>query len=72
MDKSTFSWGYKGETAQKVANGTMIGSTGYVTPRLLVSADIGHVMELSVQAKNGLGIIGNTLTLASDSEDPRN
>ncbi|MCB5304097.1 adhesion domain-containing protein [Yersinia bercovieri] len=72
VDKSTFSWGYKGETAQKVANGTMIGSTGYVTPRLLVSADIGHVMELSVQAKNGLGIIGNTLTLASDSEDPRN
>ncbi|MBS0053865.1 DUF823 domain-containing adhesin [Yersinia sp. Marseille-Q3913] len=72
VDKSTFSWGYKGETAQRVANGTMIGSTGYVTPRLLVSADIGHVMELSVQAKNGLNIIGNTLTLASDSEDTRN
>ncbi|WP_186366597.1 adhesion domain-containing protein [Yersinia thracica] len=72
VDKSTFSWGYKGETAQQVANGAMIGSTGYVTPRLLVSADIGRVMELSVQAKNGVGMVGNTLTLASDSDDRLN
>ncbi|WP_145518221.1 adhesion domain-containing protein [Yersinia bercovieri] len=72
VDKSTFSWGYKGETAQQVANGKMISSTGYVTPRILVSADIGRVIELSVQAKNGVGMVGNTLTLASDSEERLN
>lgn len=65
-DKSMFIWGYKGETANDVAgSGSVVTTSGAVVPHTLVDADAGQVMELSVQARNGLDVAGNTLTVDS-------
>jgi len=64
-DKSTFKWGHKGETAGSVGAGTEVTTSGTVAAYTLVAADAGEVMELSVQAKNGAAVTGNTITVDS-------
>ncbi|OAE16226.1 hypothetical protein A2T76_13590 [Pseudomonas brenneri] len=63
LDKSTYVWGYKNATAAMVGSGSTVVASGIVPPRLLLAADAGKVMEVSVQAKNLVGVVGNTETL---------
>ena len=67
QDQSTYAWGNKGSTSSQVANGQTVATSGTVPSYELVAADIGQVKEVSVQAKNGAAIQGNTLTLATDA-----
>ncbi|WP_037413821.1 hypothetical protein, partial [Shewanella xiamenensis] len=62
-DKSTYVWGNKGDTAATVAAGASVTTSGQVPAVSLTAADIGEIKEVSVQAKNGLAITGNTLTV---------
>ncbi|WP_336240702.1 inverse autotransporter beta domain-containing protein [Citrobacter werkmanii] len=66
-DKSTFKWGAKDSTAANVANGSVVTTSGKADDYTLVTGDVGNVMELSVQAKNGATapVLGNVLTVAS-------
>ncbi|MDN8559327.1 inverse autotransporter beta domain-containing protein, partial [Citrobacter werkmanii] len=66
-DKSTYAWGEKGSTASAVTAGSSIVTSGTIPARLLVPADTGKVMEVSVQAKNAATtpVTGNTLTVSS-------
>ncbi|MFB2776778.1 hypothetical protein, partial [Shewanella xiamenensis] len=64
-DKSTYAWGNKGDTAATVAAGASVTTSGQVPAVSLTAADIGEIKEVSVQAKNGLAITGNTLTVDS-------
>ncbi|MFB2761609.1 inverse autotransporter beta domain-containing protein [Shewanella xiamenensis] len=64
-DKSTYVWGNKGDTAATVAAGASVTTSGQVPAVSLTAADIGEIKEVSVQAKNGLAITGNTLTVNS-------
>ncbi|HDO1359045.1 TPA: hypothetical protein P2Q89_004594, partial [Aeromonas veronii] len=71
-DKSTYAWGNQGETAATVPAGQTVANSGVVPGHTLVAADVGEVKEVSVQAKNGLAVTGNTVTVdakgnASDS-----
>ena len=67
-DASVYLWGVKGSTAAQVnSTGQVINQTGIVPHRMLLSADIGSVLEVSVQARNASGKKGNTLTVATDS-----
>ncbi|MFM5498747.1 inverse autotransporter beta domain-containing protein [Aeromonas veronii] len=71
-DHSTYAWGNQGETAAAVPAGQTVATSGVVPGHTLVAADVGEVKEVSVQAKNGLAITGNTVTVdaqgnASDS-----
>ncbi|MDA1378871.1 hypothetical protein PCI56_02080 [Plesiomonas shigelloides subsp. oncorhynchi] len=43
-----------------------VTATGQIPPLLLTLADVGEIKELSVQARNGLAITGNTLTVDSN------
>ncbi|HCM9500280.1 TPA: inverse autotransporter beta domain-containing protein, partial [Enterobacter asburiae] len=62
-DRSRFEWGYQGNTSNEVAvNGQTVTNSGTVPDRPVTTADAGNVIELSVQARNGLGVTGNTLT----------
>lgn len=66
-DKSTYAWGHKGTTATAV--GTNAIATGGEVPGYLIQpTDAGEVLEVSVEATNGLGLKGNTLTVASDGD----
>lgn len=65
-DRSTYAWGSRGETATNVAAGMEVTATGQIPPLLLTLADVGEIKELSVQARNGLAITGNTLTVDSN------
>ncbi|WP_272668162.1 hypothetical protein [Providencia sp. PROV117] len=66
-DASTYAWGDKGQTGQAVGSGQTIATSGQVPEYTLTAADIGKIKEVSVQAKNGLAVIGNTETLATDA-----
>ncbi len=67
-DSSVYLWGYQGSTSKNVATtGNTVTSSGKVPGRMLVLADAGKVMELSVQAVNGLNVRGNTLTKVAAS-----
>lgn len=68
-DKSTYKWGDVGTTAGDVAGGNSVTTTQSVDAYSLTTADIGKVIELSVQAKNGLDKIGNTETVTSAALD---
>ncbi|MGL5758668.1 inverse autotransporter beta domain-containing protein, partial [Plesiomonas sp.] len=61
-DKSNFQWGNKGQTAG-MSSGADISTTGVIPGQPLVSADVGQVKEVSIQAENGLNVLGNTLTV---------
>ncbi|MEY0952210.1 Immunoglobulin-like domain BIg-containing protein, partial [Providencia manganoxydans] len=67
QDKSTYAWGDKGSTAANVSAGQTIETSGTVPSYTLVNADVGKVKEVSVQAKNGQAVEGNTVTLATDA-----
>lgn len=65
-DQSTFKWGHVGDnTHTTVAGGASVAATQVVDDYTLTVADIGEVIELSVQAKNGIGTTGNTETVTS-------
>lgn len=67
MDKSTYAWGRVGTTATAAqTNNTSVSKGGTVDNYALTAADIGQVVELSVQAKNGAGVTGNTQTISSN------
>ena len=67
-DSSVYLWGYQGATSKDVATtGNTVTSSGKVPGRMLALADAGKVMELSVQAVNGLNVRGNTLTKVAAS-----
>ncbi|EMG7889779.1 hypothetical protein V5L74_003564, partial [Enterobacter hormaechei] len=65
QDKSAYAWGYEGATGPAVADGQSVTTSGQVPGRALTTTDVGKVMELSVQAKNGADVTGNTLTVKS-------
>ncbi|EDQ0843024.1 hypothetical protein CQW45_001908 [Salmonella enterica subsp. enterica serovar Braenderup str. CFSAN001755] len=73
-DKSTFKWGAKGSTAANVANGSVVTTSGKADDYTLVTGDVGNVMELSVQAKNGATapVLGNVLTVTSTPDENGN
>ncbi|MFH7527855.1 hypothetical protein AB2J22_21330 [Aeromonas sp. A5] len=65
-DKSTYQWGRVGDNTQTtVAGGTSVATSQVVDDYTLTNADIGEVIELSVQAKNGAGTTGNIETVTS-------
>ncbi|WP_421187437.1 hypothetical protein [Aeromonas enteropelogenes] len=65
-DASTFKWGHVGATASSVSSGSSVTTSGVVDDYELTSADVGEVVELSLQAKNALNVVGNTLTVTSE------
>ncbi|MFQ1931675.1 inverse autotransporter beta domain-containing protein [Aeromonas veronii] len=64
-DHSTYVWGNQGETAARVADGQRVAESGQILPLSLTTAEVGEIIELSLQAKNGLAVTGNTLTVDS-------
>ncbi|WP_282807777.1 inverse autotransporter beta domain-containing protein, partial [Hafnia alvei] len=64
-DASEYQWGVKGTTASVVNNGSgkAIGQSGIVPSYTLQSSDAGQVLEMSVRAKNGANVYGNTATV---------
>ena len=72
IDKSTYAWGHKGNTAGNVSRGRTITTSGTVPGYTLQLADAGQVMEVSVQARSQPRLTGNILTLTSDSTDANN
>lgn len=67
-DRSLYLWGTKGATEKDVATeGKAVTSPGLVGDYTLKADDAGKIMELSVLAKNGKDIAGNTVTLATDA-----
>ncbi|MGL5799601.1 MAG: inverse autotransporter beta domain-containing protein, partial [Plesiomonas sp.] len=67
-DKSNFQWGNKGETSS-LTQGADIKTSGVIPAIDLVIGDVGKVKEVSIQAENGLNILGNTLTVDSSMEN---
>ncbi|QTL94391.1 Invasin [Aeromonas jandaei] len=63
VDSSTYMWGNQGSTAANVAGGQTVTTSGMVPDYTLTAADVGSVKEVSVQAKNGLAVVGNTVTV---------
>ncbi|MFQ2218885.1 inverse autotransporter beta domain-containing protein [Aeromonas enteropelogenes] len=64
-DQSTYAWGNQGQTAASAASGQVVVTSGVVPSYTLSAADVGEVKEVSVQAKNGLAVTGNTVTVDS-------
>ncbi|ELE9247838.1 inverse autotransporter beta domain-containing protein [Enterobacter kobei] len=63
-DRSAYAWGVRGKTAEAVAVSTdVVPSVGNVKPYTLGQSDLGNVLELSVQARNGASKSGNILTV---------
>ncbi|WLI33046.1 hypothetical protein [Pseudomonas sp. FP818] len=61
-DASTYKWGVKDSTANGVASGDQVTNSGVVPGYTLRDTDAGQVLEVSVQAKNQAGTVGNTDT----------
>lgn len=66
-DQSRYQWGNLGQTAAQVEHGATVLTSGEIPALTLTLADVGEVKELSLLARNGDGIIGNTLTVDSGS-----
>ena len=66
-DASEYQWGLKGKTASVVDNGSgkTISQSGVVPSYTLKSSDAGQVLEMSVRAKNGANVYGNTATITT-------
>ncbi|MGL5392276.1 MAG: inverse autotransporter beta domain-containing protein [Shewanella sp.] len=62
-DHSTYMWGEKGTTVARLADATQVVESGQVPGLLLAQNHVGQVIELSLQARDGLAEIGNTLTV---------
>ncbi|MEZ2693706.1 inverse autotransporter beta domain-containing protein, partial [Hafnia alvei] len=70
-DASLYHWGNEGQTTDLTGTETVITS-GTVPSYTLVANDVGQVKELSVQARNGLQTLGNTLTVTTAPNDAGN
>lgn len=64
-DKSLVAWGEKGTTDP--ATGTAVTTSQILPPYTLTAADAGKVLAVSVLAKNGAGVDGNTQTVTTDA-----
>ncbi|MEB7892093.1 hypothetical protein NGK36_23065, partial [Hafnia alvei] len=66
-DSSEYQWGLEGTTASVVDNGSgkAIGHSGVVPSYTLQSSDAGQVLEMSVRAKNGANVYGNSTTVTT-------
>ncbi|MGL4708194.1 MAG: inverse autotransporter beta domain-containing protein, partial [Aeromonas veronii] len=64
-DNSTYAWGLRGETSVRVATGQSVTESGKVPQFTLGPEQVGKVIELSLQAKNGQAVTGNILTVDS-------
>lgn len=63
-DSSTYAWGIKGSSAAGVGS---VATTNGTVPGFGITLDhAGEVLEVSVQAKNGASMTGNTLTVGTD------
>ncbi|MEG0401252.1 MAG: inverse autotransporter beta domain-containing protein [Hafnia sp.] len=71
QDSSLYQWGNKGQTAGLNGAETIVTS-GSVPSYTLIASDVGQVKELSVQARNGLETLGNTLTVTTAPGDNGN
>ena len=71
-DKSLVAWGDKGTTEAAVAGGTVVTTSGMLPSYTLQAADAGKVLAVSVLAKNGAGVGGNTLTATTEPGAPGN
>lgn len=77
-DYSVYKWGEQGQTSAgfnvsslRVTKRDNAGSGQSTVPkRAIAAADIGKVIELSVQARNGVEVIGNTLTVDTAMPQP--
>ncbi|KPN75518.1 hypothetical protein AEA42_18700 [Shewanella sp. Sh95] len=65
-DKSTYKWGRVGQTAAGVSAEPSVTTTEVVDGYLLTAADVGNVVELTVEPKNGVGTIGTKVTINSN------
>ncbi|WP_224060419.1 inverse autotransporter beta domain-containing protein [Providencia alcalifaciens] len=65
-DASVAVWGNNGTTVAELDanNGTKV-TNGTLPTYTLVAADIGKVKAVSVRAKNGAGVVGNTITVTT-------
>ncbi|HHR6446007.1 TPA: inverse autotransporter beta domain-containing protein [Providencia alcalifaciens] len=65
-DASVAVWGDNGTTVAELDanNGTKV-TNGTLPTYTLVAADIGKVKAVSVRAKNGAGVVGNTITVTT-------
>ncbi|NLS53213.1 invasin domain 3-containing protein [Hafnia alvei] len=66
-DRSEYQWGVEGTTANVVANesGSAIEQSGTIPSYTVQSSDAGQVLEMSVRAKNGASVYGNSATVTS-------
>ncbi|MFQ1931677.1 hypothetical protein ACK34T_19445 [Aeromonas veronii] len=69
-DSSTYAWGIKGTSAANV--GSDATANGAVPGFAITLDHAGEVVEVSVQAKNGAGVTGNTLTVGTDGSVDKN
>ncbi|WP_209296831.1 hypothetical protein [Aeromonas jandaei] len=65
-DASTYAWGHQGATAAGVGVNA-VTTSGSVPAYTIVATDAGEVMEVSVQAQNGLALTGNTETVDANN-----
>ena len=61
-DKSRYQWGKDGSSIG-LANAKVVTQEGDVGNYTIVPTDVGTVVELTVQAKNGLSVEGNKVTV---------
>ncbi|WP_072310281.1 inverse autotransporter beta domain-containing protein, partial [Hafnia alvei] len=71
QDTSLYQWGNKGQTTGLNGAETIVTS-GSVPSYTLIASDVGQVKELSVQARNGVETLGNTLTVTTVPDDSGN
>jgi hypothetical protein len=61
-DKSLFAWGIQGTTGAVVSKGSAVSTSGKLPDYKILDKDVGQVLEVSVQPKNGLSVTGTTVT----------
>ncbi|OTA17917.1 putative invasin [Xenorhabdus vietnamensis] len=66
-DKSRYVWGEKGNI--DITKGNTIIESGKIPDYILTQSDAGTVKVISVQAQNGLGLIGNTQVVDSSMDN---
>ena len=72
-DKSLYSWGTKGQTIAAVSTSKdVVVTSGTVPGYKILGTDVGKVMELSVLAKNGLGVVAKKIVTVDTSDWPNN
>lgn len=64
-DQSIVRWGYKGQAGSLQTS--TIKNSGVLRGYELKLADVGQIMEVRVTPQNSLGVMGNVVTLATDS-----